>query len=293
MNMLKVDARFIHRTARLLAVAIVGLSLVLTAALAQPPAVMEKVAGKPAVVPFEMLASNHMVVKAKINGKGPYRLIFDLGAPITLLSNKASESSGVVKKGAPRSFLFSMRGEAEVASLDVGTLTAKKLPVIVLDHPVLTALGNVLGRPLDGIIGFTFFARYRTTIDYQKNEMTFEPVDFAVRNLMKDLPARLSGPKVARRRVLAPGALLGLSVAAPESGESAGVPVVSVLADSPAAVAGLKVGDTLTTLDGRWTTSVADTYAAAQGLVPGKAVELVVVRDGKEVTLVITPRAGF
>ena len=48
-------------------------------------------------MPFEMLASNHMVVEAKINGKGPYRLIFDLGAPITLLSNKAAEASGAIK----------------------------------------------------------------------------------------------------------------------------------------------------------------------------------------------------
>src|SRR5262249_61540860 len=41
----------------------------------------------PAVVPFEMLATNHMVVRARINGQGPYRLIFDIGAPITLVSN--------------------------------------------------------------------------------------------------------------------------------------------------------------------------------------------------------------
>ena len=122
-----------------------------------------------ATVPFAMLPSNHMLVRAMINGKGPYRLIFDLGAPITLLSNRASEASGVVKADAPRSFLFSMRGEAEVAKLQVGDLTATKLPVIVFDHPALKVLGDVLGRPIDGIIGFTFFARYKTTIDYQVN----------------------------------------------------------------------------------------------------------------------------
>ncbi|MGE3822116.1 MAG: retropepsin-like aspartic protease, partial [Isosphaeraceae bacterium] len=150
----------------------------------------------PAVVPFDMLITNHMVVRAKLNGKGPYRLIFDLGAPITLLSDKAGESSGAVRKGAPRSFLFSMRGEAQVDELEVGGLKVKDLPVIVLDHPALKALGDALGQPLDGIIGFTFFARYKTSIDYQKREMTFEPVDFEVRNLMKDLPERLAGPKV-------------------------------------------------------------------------------------------------
>ena len=48
-----------------------------------------------AAVPFEMLPTNHMLVEARINGKGPYHLIFDLGAPVTLLSNRVSEATGV------------------------------------------------------------------------------------------------------------------------------------------------------------------------------------------------------
>jgi membrane-associated protease RseP (regulator of RpoE activity) len=267
----------------------IALSIVLTAAWAQSP---PGVKGNVSVVPFEMLATNHMVVNAKINGKGPYRLIFDCGAPITLLGNKASETSGVVKKSAPRSILFAMRGEAKVKALEVGDLLAKDLPVIVLDHPTLTALGGFLGRPIDGIIGFTFFARYKTTIDYQKNEMTFEPVDYEVKDLMKELPTKLAGPKIERRRVLSPGGIIGMAVGEPGEGPS-GVSIVSVLADSPANAAGLKPGDLLTTLDGRWITSVADAYAAAESLTPGKAVAVVVMRAGTEMSLMVTPRAGF
>ena len=150
----------------------------------------------------------------------------------------------MVKADAPKSFLFSMRGEAEVAKLQVGDLTATKLPVIVFDHPALKVLGEVLGRPIDGIIGFTFFARYKTTIDYQVNEMTFEPVDFQIRDLLRELPDRLAGPKTARRRVLAPPAGSGgCGWASPTGGiESPGVPVAEVLPGSPAARAGLKAG---------------------------------------------------
>ena len=61
-----------------------------------------------------MLPTNHMLVEARLNDKGPYHLIFDLGAPITLLSNRVSEAADVVKANAPRSFMFGMRGEAEV-----------------------------------------------------------------------------------------------------------------------------------------------------------------------------------
>src|SRR5208282_3523242 len=247
-----------------------------------------------AVVPFSMLPSNHMVVQATINDKGPYRLIFDLGAPITLLSNYASEASGVVKADAPRSFLFSMRGEAEVAKLQVGDLTTTKLPVIVFDHPALRILGEMLGHPIDGIIGFTFFARYRTTIDYQAKQMTFEPIDFAIRDLLRELPDRLTGPKTIRRRVLAPGGFWGLRLARSAGNiNSAGVPIVAVLPGSPAALAGLQPGDVLTTLNNRWTTSVADVYAAVADVQPGRDVSVVILRDGKEQTLTVKPVDGI
>ncbi len=247
-----------------------------------------------AVVSFSMLPSNHMLVRAMINGKGPYRLIFDLGAPITLLSNQASESSGVIKPSAPRSFLFSMRGEAEVGKLQVGNLTATKLPVVVFDHPALKILGEVLGQPIDGIIGFTFFARYRTTIDYQVNEMTFEPVDFQIRDLLKELPDRLAGPKTARHHILAPMGLWGLKLARPTGGlDAPGVPIADVLPGSPAAVAGLKRGDVLTTVGNHWTTSLTDVYAAAVDVKPGHDVRVIILRDGKEQTLTVRPVDGI
>ncbi len=247
---------------------------------------------KPASVPFELVASNHMVVQAKVNGQGPYRLIFDLGAPITLLGNKAGEESGTIAKDAPKSFLMGMRGEGEIQTLEVGTLTATKLPVVVLDHPTLKALGGFLGKPLDGIIGFTFFARYRTTIDYQSKIMTFEPVDFQVRNLIKDLPERLAGPKVAKRRVLSPSAVWGITLGEPV-GDGEGVTIKTVRSRSPAEAAGLRPGDVATGIDGRWTATTTDVYAAAQAVDATKAVDVVIRRDGEEKRLSIRPVIGF
>lgn len=248
---------------------------------------------RPVVVPFRMLPTNHMLVEAKINGKGPYHLIFDLGAPITLLGNKVSEESGVVEAGAPRSFLFGMRGEAEIDRLEANGLTVTRLPVIVFDHPILGALGEMIDQRIDGIMGFTLFARYRTTIDYQAKRMTFVPVNYEVRDLMKELPERMLGPKVARERVLAPPGVWGIRLGKPEGGLNApGVPVARVDDGSPAQRGGLRAGDVLTTLDGRWTTSIDDVFAAAADVEPGHATEVVVLRDGKEVTLTIAPGEG-
>jgi hypothetical protein len=261
-----------------------------TALVAQEPAPAAKTA--PVTIPFELVASNHMVVSAKINDKGPFRLIFDSGAPISLLGNKAAEESGAVDKKAPKSFLMGLRGEGVIKSLDVGDLKAKDVPVIVLDHPTLKAISTFLNRPIDGIIGYTFFARYRTTIDYQARSMTLEPVDFAVKDLMKELPDRLAGPKVAKRRVLAPSGLWGLTLGEPIV-DGLGVAIKTVRPGSPAEQAGLKPGDVLTTLDGRWTSNAIDAYLAANGATSVQAVEAVVLRDGKELKVQVKPVGGI
>lgn len=244
-------------------------------------------------VPFEMLPSNHMVVNARINDKGPYRLIFDLGAPITLLTNKASETSKVVEDDAPRSFLFGMRGEDEVKKLEAGGLTVTKLPVIVFDHPTLKLLGEALGQPIDGIMGFTLFARYKVTIDYQSKLMTFAPVNFQVRDLMKDMSNRMMGPKVAKRRVLAPLGVWGLRLGEAIGGvDSPGIPITAVEPGSPAAAAGLQKGDVITSLDGRWTATPSDVFAAAADAPAGRPATVVVLRKGTEIALEVTPADG-
>jgi membrane-associated protease RseP (regulator of RpoE activity) len=247
--------------------------------------------GKTIVVPFKMLPTNHMVVEAKLNGKGPYRFVFDLGAPVTLLSNSVAEATGAIPKGAPRSFLMSARGEGKVERMEFGELEAEDVPVVVMDHPALRALSGMFSRPLAGIIGYTFWAHYKMTIDYQAKEMTFEPVDFEVRNLMEELPARLAGPKQAKTVVLAPRGIFGLRVGSAEG--SRGVSITRVVLGSAAEDAGLREGDLLTTFDGRWTTSVADVYHAAEKVAPGKETAVVVMRAGEEVTLKIRPREGL
>ena len=271
-------------------------TLALAAGLAPAPALPDapptaKAAGL-VTIPFELVASNHMVVEAKINGKGPFRLIFDSGAPVSLLGNKAAEESGAVAKDAPKSFLMGLRGEGMIKSLEVGGLEAKDVPVIVADHPTLKAIGTYLRRPLDGLIGFTFFARYRTTIDYQTKVMTLEPVDYAIRDFMKELPERLAGPKVAKKRVLAPTGLYGLTLGDAVD-DGLGVAIKEVRPGSPAEKAGLKPGDVLTTLDGRWTSNATDAYRAAQGAAPNAEVEAVVRREGQELKLPVRPVEGI
>jgi S1-C subfamily serine protease len=147
--------------------------------------------------------------------------------------------------------------------------------------------------PIDGIIGFPVFARYRMTIDYQARQMTFVPNGFQPVDAMQVFMESLLSAKTPSSRVLAPAALWGLVVNKAADDEQAGVSIKEVLTNSAAAEADLHAGDRLLTLDGRWTDSVNDCYFAASKVAAGTDTVVLVRRDGKERQLVVKPRLGW
>jgi hypothetical protein len=257
---------------------------------------IEKIAEKPIVVPFEMLKSGHMAVSVKVNGKGPYRVIFDTGAPINLFNNKLAKEAGLLK-GAPKSLLpfVGTVAEVKIKELQVGTEKAGNQPAIVMDHPLVEVMSKRLG-PLYGIVGFPFFARYKMVLDYEKQTLTLTPNGYKPGNPMKSLEAtmlQLAAGGTQAPKVLSPAAQWGFRAGKQVSDEEAGVAIEEVLASSAAAAAGLKKGDRLLSIDGRWTDSLHDVFDIAAHLKPGIAVPLAIRRGDKSLTLEIKPRAGL
>ncbi|MDY3553715.1 PDZ domain-containing protein [Gemmata sp. JC717] len=252
---------------------------------------------KPVVVPFELLKSRHMAIQVKLNDKGPYRLIFDTGAPTNLVNNKIAKEAGILGKGDKGGLpLFGAAPAPKaIKKLEIGDLKLEGMTTMVMDHPTVAAIADVVG-PVEGIVGFPFFARYKMTIDYEKKEMTLTPNGYSPGDTMAgmmDKLMRVSGGKKPEPAVLAPAAVWGFEVGGETAGDTPGVTVTAVLAKSPAALGGLKKGDRLLTLDGRWTDTVGDTFRAAALIKPGKAVPLVIQRDGKELKLTVTPAKGL
>ena len=248
------------------------------------------------VIPFELIKTQHMVVKAKINGKGPYRLVFDTGAPDSLVSNKVAQEAGLFPKGfkKPIFALFGSMGQMKIKTLELGDLKAENVSTMVLDHPTVQAIASFVG-PIEGIIGFTFYARYKTTIDYEKNLMTFEPGEYQPGDVIQAMTKKLMASSAERNtpRILAPAGLLGVQVDEGGKENEPGVIVKDVMPDSPAARAGFKAGDRLLTLDGRWTDTIADCYMASSQVRVGVAVPAEIAREGKKMQLKITLRAGL
>lgn len=272
--------------------------LCLHCGLADQPAVkpLEKSKDAPIVVPFETLKSGHMAVKIKINGKGPYRVIFDTGAPMNLFNNKLAQEAGLLKGTAKSTLPFvGTIAEAKVKELQVGDAKAADQPAIVMDHPLVEFMATKLG-PLYGIVGFPFFARYRLTIDYQAETLTLAPNGYKPANVMRSLESTLLQLMTAGNqpaKVLAPAAQWGLTARKESDDDAAGVDIHEVLSGSAAAVAGLKAGDRLLTVDGRWTDSLADLFEIAANLKPSVTIPIGIKREGKEMELKIKLRAGM
>ena len=192
----------------------------------------KKQAEKAITVPFELLKSRHIAVQVKINGKGPYRLIFDTGAPTNLVNTKIAKDSGLVKKGDKGGGfgLFGMAGAKTIDTLEIGDAKLEKVQVMVMDHPTVAAISNALG-PIDGLIGFPFFARYKTSIDYQKKEFTFEPNGYEPKDAMQAMMNLMLGSQSGKPEpaIVAPAALWGFEIQKVEKDEEAGVIVKEVL----------------------------------------------------------------
>src|SRR5436305_133670 len=118
---------------------VLAVALLTAPARAESPA---RLAARPVTVPFAILKSGHMAVQVKVNGKGPYRLIFDTGAPITLVNNKLAKEAGLLK-GVPRPAftLFGSMGQVNVKAMDVGGAKTGDVPAIVMDHPTVELIG--------------------------------------------------------------------------------------------------------------------------------------------------------
>jgi membrane-associated protease RseP (regulator of RpoE activity) len=254
----------------------------------------EKPAARPVTVPFDLLLTKHMVIQVKINGKGPYRVIFDTGAPVSLINSRTALATALLPKNAPKPALnlFGPAAPTTIKTLEIAGLVAHSVPVIVMDHPTVEAISQALG-PVEGILGFPFFARYKMTLDYQAKQLTFAPSGFEPADILQTLIDNLLTRERPPAKLLAPSALWGFAVDKKKEDQRSGVVIAEVWPGSAAADVGLHAGDRLLSIDGRWTDSVADCYAAAGYVKAGIEISIVIERDGMERELTVKPVAGL
>ena len=200
-------------------------------------------------VPYRLTDTKHVLVRAKLNGQGPFNFILDTGAPAVFIPKKLARQVGLK---------LDDKGWGTFDKFEVeGGITVDGARTRVEDLFQLEGMNGIgiAGVELHGVIGYNVLAKYRITYDFAADKLTWVPLDFVPPDpkgigrggqgglemlgpLMK-LLAGLMGikPNFETR----PRGFLGLEVE-----EADGTVVVkSVLADGPAAKAGLKAGDRL------------------------------------------------
>jgi hypothetical protein len=246
-------------------------------------------------VPFKLLTTGHMTVQVKLNGKGPYTLIFDTGAPMSIVNNRLARDAGLLKDRPVVLFApFGSRGEVKVKEFDVGGQKASDIKVAVMDHPTVELFSKHFG-PIDGIVGFPFFARYAVTIDYQSKTLTFAPGTYNPPDVMQAMMRAMLSPEGRRDKpkVLSGGAVIGFTVREETRDGSRLLLVETVAKGGPAEQGGLLPGDRLALLNKRWTDTRADLLDALEAIRPGQKVPVVVERSGKAVMLELAGAPGI
>jgi hypothetical protein len=125
-------------------------------------------------VPFQ-LVDNHVYLSVRLNGKGPYRFIFDTGGA-NIVDPSVAREIGAVGRGSAQAQGVGAKTEslafANVDSLQIGDAVVHRQLYAVA--PTRAGFGIAAGQPVDGLIGFEVLARFVTTFDYDLGRVIFE-----------------------------------------------------------------------------------------------------------------------
>lgn len=253
--------------------------------------------GAPADVPFRLTRTQHFMVRAKINGKGPFHLIVDTGCPVLLLSSEAAKKAGLdVEKGAATIERFEIEG-----GVGLDKVRAR------VETPFQIEGMNAMGLPgveLHGLLGYTVLAKYRMEVDADKDKMRWTPLAFdppppealkskagtggieMLGGLMKVL-AKFSGLKPGP--AAEPRGFVGLETALKDGK----VVVARVYPGGPAADAEIQVGDVVERIGDKKIATPADVSAALAQTRVGQTAVFALKRGDASRTASVKTGAGF
>jgi hypothetical protein len=235
-------------------------------------------------VPYRLTETQHVLVRAKIDGKGPFNFIVDTGAPVMFVSAPVGKKLGL-KADA--------KGWTVLSGLEIeGGPVMHKVKVRV-ETPFqlegMNAMG-LAGVELHGILGYTVLAKFRLEFDFTRDQMVWTLLDFSppppqaigakganaglemIGAFMKILSV-LAGTKVGSDA--APRGFLGVELI----DRKTGVHINKLLAKAPSAAAGLQAGDVLQAVNGKTVRTSADVQRILARMLPGEMVRFAVIRD--------------
>lgn len=126
----------------------------------------------PTPVHFRISESNHIIVRAKVNDKGPFHFILDTGAPVTFLSEEAGKTLDLKpdEKGWCKLNTLVFEGGIRFENQNVRLETPFQIRG-------MNGIG-LAGMEIHGLIGYDILAQFKILLDVSKSKMTWERTGF-------------------------------------------------------------------------------------------------------------------
>lgn len=201
-------------------------------------------------IPYRLTDTNHILVRAKLNGKGPFNLILDTGAPAVFITRDVAKK---VKVEAGD------KGWGTFDSFEVeGGMTVEKVKTRIEDLIQIEGMNKMglAGVELHGVVGYNVLARFRVEYDFTADKLGFEPIagfdppdpekieakgGDDLQSMAPFFKMLISMTGLKANFDVVPRGFVGIEV---EDGKG-GVVVKTVLPRSPAEKAGIKPGDVI------------------------------------------------
>ena len=276
-----------------------GLLFVLAAAPAADPAPEKK--GTRVEVPYRLTDTKHVLVRVKLNNKGPFNLILDTGAPAVFITKAVAKKAGVKQdEKADKGLVEFDRFELE-GGLVVPGAKGRVEDLFQLDG--MNSMGFA-GVELHGVVGYNVLAKYRIEYDFTADKLGFEeipgfePPGFVrIKGGKSAGSLEMMGPFMKTLAALmgikpnfdvAPRGFVGV-----EFDEKDGVVVTKVLTGSPAEKAGIRVGDTIAQIRNTEIETVRSLNRALAKAGVGTRLRVTVKRGGEEKELTLELGRGL
>ncbi|HMH44167.1 MAG TPA: retroviral-like aspartic protease family protein [Pyrinomonadaceae bacterium] len=128
----------------------------------------------PIEVPFEFVAKQ-IIVQAKIGGKGPFNMLIDTDTDPSAIDSATAKELGL-DVGAKGSVATGGGTEKNVVyptrlpTVEVGAVTARDVLAATID---LKQLSDRIGKPIQGVLGYSFLKDRIIQIDYPNSKIRF------------------------------------------------------------------------------------------------------------------------
>lgn len=252
-------------------------------------------------VPYRLSDVKHVVVRVKINGKGPFNFVVDTGAPAVYLGNEIAKKLGLeVKEAGYWETVDKLEIEGGIKLNDVKVRVEEPFQLVGMNKI------NAPGMVYHGVLGYTVLSRYQIEYDFSEPHLTLNKLDWTPpvpvphgslsEGATKNMKAMIGLSSMAtsfipkkKDAVLVYRGMVGIELA--ESDKT--VTISKVHASTPAKLADLQVNDKILTINGKTVDSLAAVTKAMINIGTEHEVTFEIERGGEKKTIKLLTARGF